>query len=152
MSYDDSWIDMQQRARAAELAQQQQLVANAKPQIRVTAIELLTGPKEDSPIAGKGYPAPFDPADNPTNYVLDVNQGGVDPESSIFTDRVTVLLNIRARDLTAQNKPISLKVSAFYTSLYRSDGKAGIESRSISKMIYIKLLIGVSSSTVREMP
>jgi len=59
------------------------------PEIKVAQVLLYGGAKEDSPIIAKGNVAPFDYADNPVNYLLDVNQGGVDPESSVFSIGVT---------------------------------------------------------------
>jgi len=173
--------------------------SQAKPEVRVSEIELLGdwGDDPTSPAVGKGSVDAFDYSDNPSKYILDVNQGGIDP-NSIFTvaitfkglktdgwvpdsakataptngrwnlvetptglgpvrkrpkgDMLTILLNIRARDIGAQNKPISLQVSAFYTSLYRKDGRAGIDHDTVTKQIFIKLLIGESKSTVREVP
>ena len=68
------------------------------------------------------------------------------------TDRATVFVNARLRDLTASNKPISLQVSAYYTSLYRSDGRSGIERATITKRIAIALKIGSAPATVRDVP
>lgn len=67
-------------------------------------------------------------------------------------DNLTVLLNIRKGDIAAPSKPLSIQVSAYYTSLYRQDRTAGIERGSVTKRISLKLLIGKVDSTVREVP
>ncbi|MGH9962251.1 MAG: RHS repeat-associated core domain-containing protein, partial [Pyrinomonadaceae bacterium] len=197
VSYDESWIGMQDRALTEELAQ---LIATSKTEIRVTDLELLGdwGDDPTSPAVGKGGPAPFDFSRNPSQYIIDVQQGGVDPKSSIFTiaitfkgfktdgwvpdslkveapkdgrwklaetptglgkirtrekgDLLTVLLNLRAQNLAARNRPISVMLSAYYTSLYRRDQKPGIERLSVTAKVQIRLLIGETSSKVVPVP
>ncbi|MGH9966712.1 MAG: RHS repeat-associated core domain-containing protein [Pyrinomonadaceae bacterium] len=200
VSFDDSWIEMQERALANEIASLEQLIASSKPEVRVSDLELLGdwGADPTSPAVGKGGPSPDDYARNPSQYIMDVNQGGVDPRSSIFTisitfkgfntdgwvpdslkvtatkdgrwklvetptglpavrkheegDRLRVLLNLRAQDLKAGNKPISVQASAYYKSLYRQDQRAGIERLTITTKIQIRLLIGETESKVLPVP
>jgi hypothetical protein len=78
---------------------------------------------------------------------------GIPPiRTDVSANRYTIFLNVRARDLEARNQPLTIQVSAFYTGLYRADGRAGTESRSITKTISLKLLIGEAKSTIREIP
>jgi RHS repeat-associated protein len=70
----------------------------------------------------------------------------------VSESKFTLLLNIRARDLKASNLPISIQVSAFHTSLYPGGGRSGTERQSVTRRIYLKLLIAETKSTIREAP
>lgn len=167
-------------------------------EIRVTAVELLDGPKMDSKVIRKGEPQQY-MIENP-NYLLDVNHDDVNYKSGIFTlavtfqsegtgewvedsvkastsetgrwqiaehpvpehagpvrtdwgtDRATVYIHVKARDLEAPNKPITLQISAYYTSLYRSDRRSGIERGTITKKVNISLRIGAAPLTIKDAP
>lgn len=170
---------------------------SSKPEVRVADVALAASPREDAPIVAHGNVNEFDFGDPPERYTLDVNQGDVDPDSTVFsvavtframntsgwvpdslkvevpsngrwkladiadipavrrdegTDRFTVQLNLKARDLEANNRAIRIQVSAYYSSLYRLDQSAGVERRSVTGKIALTLIRGKANLTTRDVP
>lgn len=63
-----------------------------------------------------------------------------------------IYVHVRLRDIEAANSPIRVSVGGNYMSLYRHDGRSGIESADTTRTINLRLLISGAPVTVKPIP